>query len=212
MKAVFYFLFKIILLLSLPFICLVRGAVYLYEQQNYGSWNSIFGAAFLTTFLLIVYMIFFYGRITGKVGSLKRKLWLAMILVIGYGVHALYFFSEQNAKHSSVQKEFTSLHPILRLSISTIIHLDDGLIMTDANRQPEDYRRMGLKSKKNSLHYKQKNGFVHAFDVRVKNRSWVRNGLLQLYFKAMGFNTLRHGGTGDHLHVSLTSRDRPWAI
>ncbi len=212
MKAIFYFIFRIILLLSLPFICLVRGAVYLYEQQNYGSWNSIFGAALITTFLLIVYMIFFYGRMTGKVGSLKRKLWLALILVIGYGVHALYFFSDQNAKHTSVQKEFTSLHPILRLSISTIIHLDEGLIMTDANRQPEDYRKMGLKSKKNSLHYKQKNGYVHAFDVRVKNRSWIRNGLLQLYFKAMGFNTLRHGGTGDHLHISLTSRDRPWAI
>jgi len=212
MKAVFYFLFKIILLLSLPFISLVRGAVYLYEQQNYGSWNAIFGAAIITTFLLIVYMIFFYGRITGKVGSLKRKLWLAMILVVGYGIHALYFFTEQNAKHTSIQKEFTSLHPILRLSISTIIHLDEGLIMTDANRQPEDYRKMGLKSKRNSLHYKQKNGYVHAFDVRVKNRSWIRNGLLQLYFKAMGFNTLRHGGTGDHLHISLTSRDRPWAI
>ena len=84
--------------------------------------------------------------------------------------------------------------------------------MTDANRQPEDYRKMGLKSKKNSLHYQQSNGFVHAFDVRTKNRSWLRNGLLQLYFKAMGFNTLRHGGTGDHLHISLKSRDRPCAI
>lgn len=212
MKTLLYFIFKIILLLSLPFICFVRGAVYLYEQQNYGSWIAIFGAAGITTFLLIIYMIFFYGSLTGKVGSLKKKLILSLILVMGYGTHALYFFSEQNAKHNSVQKEFTSLHPILRLSISTIIHLDEGLIMTDANRQPEDYRKMGLKSKKHSLHYKQKNGFVHAFDVRTKNRSWVRNGLLQLYFKAMGFNTLRHGGTGDHLHISLKSRDRPWAI
>lgn len=212
MKAILYLIFKIILLLSLPFICFVRGAVYFYAQLEYGSWFSIFGAAIITTFLLIIYMIFFYGSLTGKVGSLKNKLIISLILVIGYGTHALYFFSEQNAKHSSVQSEFTSLHPILRLSISTIIFLDDGLIMTDANRQPEDYRKMGLKSKKNSLHYKQKNGYVHAFDVRVKSRSWLRNGLLQLYFKAMGFNTLRHGGTGDHLHISLKSRDRPWAI
>ena len=212
MKTIFYLIFKVILLLSLPFICFVRGAVFLYEQQNYGSWTAIFGAAIVTIFLLLVYLIFFYGSLTGKVGSLKNKLIVALILVVGYGVHALYFFSEQNAKHASVQNEFTSLHPILRLSISTIIHLDEGLIMTDANRQPEDYRKMGLKSKKNSLHYQQKNGYVHAFDVRVKNRSWVRNGLLQLYFKVMGFNTLRHSGTGDHLHISLTSRDRPWAI
>ena len=212
MSSILYYIFKIILLLSLPFICLVRGAVFLYEQHNYDSWIAIFGAAGITIFLLIVYMIFFYGKLTGKVGSLKRKLIFSLILVVGYGIHGLYFFSDQNAKHTSVQKEFTSLHPILRLSISTIIHLDERLIMTDANRLPEDYRKMGLKSKKNSLHYKQNNGYAHAFDVRVKNRSWLRNGLLQLYFKAMGFNTLRHGGTGDHLHVSLTSRDRPWAI
>ncbi|MEM6321141.1 MAG: hypothetical protein AAF960_25995 [Bacteroidota bacterium] len=212
MKHLFYFLFKIVLLLSLPFICLVRGAVYLYEQQQFGSWTAIFGAAGITTFLLIIYLLFFYGKITGKIGNLKNKLVLALILVIGYGVHGLYFFSNKNAKQTSVQREFTSLHPILRLSISTIIHLDQGLIMTDANRLPEDYRKMGLKSRKNSLHYKQKNGYVHAFDVRTKGRSWLRNSLLQLYFKSMGFNTLRHGGTGDHLHVSLTSRDRPWAI
>ncbi|MEM1122487.1 MAG: hypothetical protein AAGJ18_18725 [Bacteroidota bacterium] len=212
MKTILYLLFKIVLLLSLPFICLVRGAVYLYEVPEYDAWSAIFGASMITIFLLIIYMIFLYGKLTGKVGSLKRKMWLAFVLVLGYGVHALYFFSEQNAKHASVHQEFTSLHPILRLSISTIIHLDDQLIMTDANRLPEDYRRMGLKSKRHSLHYKQKNGYVHAFDVRVKNRSWLRNSLLQLYFKSMGFNTLRHGGTGDHLHVSLTSRDRPWAI
>ena len=191
MGKIIYFLIKVFLLLSLPFICLVRGAVYLYEVEQLGSWVSIFGAAGITVFLLIIYMIFFYGRITGKVGSLSKKLWMASILVLGYGIHGLYFFSSQNAKHKDVKNEFTSLHPILRLSVSTIVHLDEGLIMTDANRVPEDYKRMGLKSKNNSLHYKQSNGYVHAFDVRVKNRSWLRNSLLQLYFKAMGFNTLR---------------------
>lgn len=212
MKTILYFIFKILLLVSLPFICFVRGAVYLYEQQQYGSWTAIFGGAILTTFLILVYLFFFYGKLTGEVGNFKRKLLLAFILVLVYGSQALFFLSESNAKHSSVQKEFTSLHPILRLSISTIIHLDNGLIITDANRRPEDYRKMGLKTKKNSLHYPQKNGYVHAFDVRTNNRNFIRNGLLQIYFKAMGFNTLRHGGTGDHLHVSLTSRDRPWAI
>ena len=212
MKTLFYFLFKIFLLLSLPFLCLVRGAVYLYEHQDYGSWTALLGAAIVTTFLLTIYMIFFYGRLTGKVGSLKRKLWLALILVIGYGIHALFFFSESNAKYRQIQEEFTSLHPILRLSISTIIHLDDQLIMTDANRLPEDYRKMGLRSKSHSLHYRQKNGYIHAFDIRTKGRSFIRNGLLQIYFRLMGFNTLRHSGTGDHLHVSLTSRERPWAI
>ena len=84
--------------------------------------------------------------------------------------------------------------------------------MTDANRVPEDYRKMGLKSKKRSLHYKQKNGFVHAMDIRTNGRGEVRNFLLKTYFQLMGFNVLRHGGTGDHLHVSLHSHDNPGAI
>jgi hypothetical protein len=212
MKTFLYFLFKLIVLILLPFICFVRGAVFLYEDQNWGSWLAMLGAGLFTAVLLIIYMIFFYGKLTGKVGSVKNKLKLALFLMVIYSLHGLYFFSESNAKHSEVQKEFTSLHPILRISISTIIHLDKGLILTDANRQPEDYKKMGLKTKKNSLHYRQKNGFVHAFDVRTKNRSELRNALLQTYFKLMGFNTLRHGGTADHLHISLTSKDRPWAI
>ena len=212
MKSLFYFFFKIILLLLLPFICLVRSSVFLYKSEGWGSWSAIFGAGGLTIILLILYMLFFYGKLTRRAPKLKTKLWMSFLLVVCYGIHALYFFSDRNAKQSEVQKEFTALHPILRLSISTIIHLDKDFIMTDANRQPEDYRRMGLPSKKQSLHYRQRNGYVHAFDIRTHNRSWVRNKFIQGYFWAMGFNTLRHGGTGDHLHVSLTSRDRPGAI
>ncbi|MEL6925882.1 MAG: hypothetical protein AAFO94_17705, partial [Bacteroidota bacterium] len=76
----------------------------------------------------------------------------------------------------------------------------------------EDYKRMGLKTKRHSLHYQQPSGFVHAVDLRTNNRSWLRNFLLRSYFQLMGFNTLRHGGTGDHLHVSILSHARPGAI
>ena len=85
-------------------------------------------------------------------------------------------------------------------------------MITDANRVPEDYRKMGLKSKSRSLHYRQKNGFVHAIDIRTKGRSEFRNFCLKWYFRLMGFNVLRHGGTGDHLHVSLFSHDSPGAL
>jgi len=34
----------------------------------------------------------------------------------------------------------------------------------------------------------------------------VKNRLVQLYFVAMGFDTLRHVGTADHLHVELAVR------
>ena len=132
--------------------------------------------------------------------------------MLGYALHGILFFSDANAKSKTVQKEFTSLHPILRLSTSTILYLDNELIMTDANRVPEDYQKMGLKSKKRSLHYKQSNGYVHAMDIRTNGRSEIRNFLLKTYFQLMGFNVLRHGGTGDHLHVSLKSFDSPGAI
>jgi len=34
----------------------------------------------------------------------------------------------------------------------------------------------------------------------------VRNRLVQAYFWSMGFATLRHVGTADHLHVELPLR------
>jgi hypothetical protein len=71
---------------------------------------------------------------------------------------------------------------------------------------------MGLPTKSHSLHFKQSDGFSHAIDIRVKGRSEVRNWLLERYFRMMGFNTLRHFGTADHLHVSLLSHDRPHGI
>ena len=149
---------------------------------------------------------------TGEVGSIRTKLWLALFLVIGYGAHGLFFFSDANSKSSQVQKEFRELHPILRVSISTLIHLDPSLIVTDANRQPEDYRKMGMSSKKHSLHYRQSSGYVHAVDIRTKGRGSIRNFLIRTYFRLMGFNTLRHGGTADHLHISISSKDRPSGI
>ncbi len=203
------------MLLVLPFIVLIRGAVYFHSNYSVHPQIAILGGCLVTLFLLIIYFSWFYGRLTGKLGSkesFKFKAFLAAILIIGYCAHGLFFFSGKNAKTNSVQKEYTSLHPILRLSISTILFIDNKLILTDASRLPEDYRKMGLKKKAHSLHYKQANGYAHAFDVRTKGHSAIRNTLLQLYFRLMGLNTLRHGGTDDHLHISLMSHDRPGAI
>jgi len=187
----------------------------MHDHYQSAPWTAILGASIATAFLLIIYMTVFYGRLTGSVGdgsTFKRRIFFALILVVGYSVYGLFFMSNNNAKHSEVQKEFTSLHPILRLSISTILFLDEGLIITDAKRRPEDYKKMGLQSKKHSLHYPQSDGYVHAVDIRTNGRSEIRNFFLKLYFKGMGMNTLRHVGTGDHLHISLSSHDRRGAI
>ena len=71
---------------------------------------------------------------------------------------------------------------------------------------------MGMSSKKHSLHYRQSSGYVHAVDIRTKGRGSIRNFLIRTYFRLMGFNTLRHGGTADHLHISISSKDRPSGI
>ncbi len=215
LKAAFFFILKAFMLLVLPFIVLIRGAVYLHSNYEWHPQLAIVGGGVITLVVLLIYFSWFYGKLTGKLGSkesFKFRAFLAAALVIGYCAHGLFFLKGKNAKSTAVASEYTSLHPILRLSISTILFIDKDLILTDASRLPEDYRKMGLKKKAHSLHYKQKNGYAHAFDVRTKGHSELRNGLLKCYFRLMGLNTLRHGGTADHLHVSLLSHDRPGGI
>jgi len=210
-----YNLLKLLLLLILPFILLIRGAVFFHNEYTWLPGMSLIVSGLITTVLLFIYLTFMYGQITGKIGSgnvLKRQSIIALLLVLGYSIYGLFFLSNTNAKSSEVHGEFTNLHPIVRLSISTILFLDHDLIITDAKRQPEDYKKMGLRTKKRSLHYKQSTGYVHAVDIRTNGRSELRNTLLIWYFKGMGLNTLRHGGTGDHLHISLKSHDSPGAI
>ncbi|HFA51423.1 MAG TPA: hypothetical protein ENJ95_20615 [Bacteroidetes bacterium] len=212
MRNFIFKIIKLVFLFLLPFIVLIRGAVYLHENYRLYAWFSLLGGMLMSAAILFLYFVFIQGSMTGKTGSLKRKSWLAFTLVAAYCFPSVLYLSAANAKHPEVKKEFSSLHPILRLGIGTIIFLDNDLVLTDAERQPEDYKKMGLKTKKHSLHYIQKDGYAHAVDIRVNGRSAVRNWLLKLYFKSMGFNTLRHVGTGDHLHVSLRSRDRPGGI
>jgi hypothetical protein len=49
----------------------------------------------------------------------------------------------------------------------------------------------------------QEDGYVHAMDLRTEGRTELRNRGIQLGFWLLGFSTLRHVGTADHLHVSL---------
>lgn len=215
MKSFLYNVLKILFLLVLPFFALIRGAVFIHEQYTLSPWLALAGGVFFSALLIFIYIVYFQGMLTGRLGdakSLKRGYWIALVLVLVYCVPGVLFLSAANAKHSEVQKEFRSLHPILRLGVSTLIFLDQSLILTDAKRQPEDYKKMGLSVKTHSLHYKQSNGYAHAIDIRVNGRSEVRNFLITQYFNMMGFNTLRHVGTADHLHISLRSHDRPGAI
>ena len=168
----------------------------------------------ITFVLLIAYFMFFYGKIIGQKitkRSMKGKAMLAAVLLLFYCGYTLFYLSDGNAKSTAVQKEFTSLHPILRVSIGTIVLVDPSMIVTDIQRSGADYQTMGLKKLKNSLHYPQADGYVHAIDLRTNNRSDLRNWLLKAYFGSMGFHTLRHVGTADHLHISLPIHENPLA-
>ena len=79
-------------------------------------------------------------------------------------------------------------------------------MVTDLGRTAEDYLKMGLPVNETSLHFKLDDRFVHALDLRTVGRTEWRNRLTAGYFRLMGFRTLRHVGTADHLHVSLPKR------
>jgi len=190
----------------LPFLLLIRGSLHLLTEYKLDAYTSLLGGAGITVVALIIYFSFLYGRTIGKFGSydsMKRRTWIAVLLVAAYSIHGIFFFSSSNAKSSEVKSELLELHPILRLSLSTLIHLDRDLIVTDASRKVGDYDDMGLARNTRSKHLKQSDGYVHAVDLRTKGRPEYKNHLMILYFKAMGMETLRHVGTADHLHVVI---------
>ena len=197
---------RVVLIVVLPFFILIRGSAFIHNRHDLGPWLSLGGGAIITAFILFIYMTFIYKRFTKKFGdsdNLKRRSLFALSLVVLYCGYGLFFISTDNIKNPELQSEISDLHPILRMGVSTFIIMDKDMIITDASRKPEDYKRMGIKTPKNSLHYTQKDGYAYALDLRTNGRHEFRNTLMKLYFNLLGFNTLRHVGTDDHLHVSL---------
>lgn len=206
-------LIQIILVTGLPFFILIRSSVWLYTAKELSTWMAFGGAAGMTFILLLIYLIIFFTILFGAKhisrNSLKVKAFLVVLMLGSYSFFTMANFNPKNAKSSEVKKEFRSLHPLLRLGVGSMMVLDRSAIVTDFSRKPGDYDAMGLKRLKNSLHYKQTDGYVHAMDLRTNGRSDFRNYLVKQYFNAMGFKTLRHVGTADHLHISLPPHDKP---
>ena len=207
-------LLKLVLIVVLPFVILVRGSVYIHQYHELGAYPSLLVGLAGSTILLFVYMTIVYAKLTSSLGdgdNLQRRLLFAFLLVLGYSLYGLYFMSPDNFKKPELRKEMNDLHPILRLGVSTFILLDRDMIITDATRVPEDYRSMGLTTPRGSLHYTQQDGYAYAMDLRTSDRHELRNTFMTMYFRLLGFRTLRHTGTADHLHVSLHCHYRPRA-
>jgi len=195
-------LLRLVAIIALPFVVLVRGAVFFYEHGRVPAWLALLVAALLTIGLVTLYASWLLHTLTGRGPVMLVAKWVALPLVVFYCGFSLLYLSRVNAK-PEVRAYYRTVHPLLRLTLSTWILVDDKLVVTDMRRAREDYARMGLPLNETSLHYRQADGWVHAVDLRTANRGWFRNRLVQVYFWGMGFNTLRHVGTADHLHVDV---------
>ena len=211
MLSLFVRLIKWLFVLILPFVVLIRGAVYIHNKYDLGPWPSLVGGMAMTVVILVVYMSVIHGMFSNSIGGIrafKRRSYLALFILLVYCFHGLFFISASNMKNGELADELRQLHPIVRMAVSTIIMIDKDLVITDATRKMSDYEKMGLPANERSLHFPQKDGYAYAMDLRTRNRSGARNFFLQNYFRLMGFRTLQHDGTAPHLHISLKPSKR----
>ena len=192
--------------LSLPFFVLVQGSMYAYQSMGWGTWSSIGLGMFGTVVVFSAYAAWLWRRITGE-GRWPRIVAPVLIAVVaGYSIYGLLYLSSENAKDPDLGDHYMSLHPLMRLGASTYFLFDRNAVVTDLERRAEDYLAMGLPINEASLHFKLEDRYVHAIDLRTTGRSARRNALTVAYFRIMGFRSLYHVGSADHLHVSLPVR------
>ena len=196
---------KLTAIVALPFVALVRTSAYLYLHLM-PTWAALATGALLTLLVVAAYAAWLSRQFTGRTRFLTMTKWVALPLVVGWCTYTLLFLASVNSKTDAVRSYYATVHPILRVALSTVILADRGLVVTDLGRLPEDYGRMRLHPNERSLHYRQRDGWVHAVDLRTRGRGAVKNAAVQAYFWVMGFDTLRHVGTADHLHVELPVR------
>jgi hypothetical protein len=193
----------IITLTILPFFLLIKTSIYLNIDQGLNSWLSLVGGIGATISLLLVYVGMLFRKVKNKKLLVRFGLGGVGALVGGFCLYGLLYLSSVNAKSDSVKEVYRSLHPILRVAVASTTLAENNLVITDIKRSIDDYAKMGLSANQSSLHFTQPDGYVHAIDLRTKGHSEFRNFLLTNSLRIMGFKTLRHVGTADHLHVSL---------
>lgn len=214
---VLLFPLRLALWIFLPFFLLIRSSVFAHEYFEMPAWACLLVGSTVTFVLVFFYLIRFsrliYGKKKKERESARRfSLRAAIVVVLGFLGYATLYISANNAKTTQVKGEFFTVHPLVRLALSTVTLFDRDLVVTDMSRVPGDYKNMNLTSKKKSLHYPQGDGYVHAVDLRTKGRAEWRNTMLSWYFTVMGFRTLRHVGSADHLHISLMIHENPGAL
>ncbi|MEO1022406.1 MAG: hypothetical protein AAFW89_07665 [Bacteroidota bacterium] len=187
----------------LPFFLLIRVSLLTHNTYGIHPWMALLAGMGSTVLFLLIYIFVAFARAKRKKVVAKLSLYASTLMVLGYCGYSLLYLSSMNAKTEAIQSVYTSLHPILRVAITTVTLADNELLITDISRTAEDYKRWGLPVNESSLHFKQDDGFVHAVDIRTKGHSELRNTLVEQSLRLMGLYTLRHTGTADHLHISI---------
>jgi hypothetical protein len=197
---------KVAAIVALPFLAYVRSSVFFYSRGD-APWLSVIGGVALATCIIAGYATWLARRLSGQARLAQVARWVALPIVAAWCVYTLVYLARVNAKTDEVRGYYRSVHPVMRVALSTAILFDPGVVITDMRRVREDYARMGLPVYDATKHYKQPDGWVHAVDLRTIGHGEARNRTLELYFRAMGFSTKRHVGTADHLHVQLRRRE-----
>lgn len=187
----------------LPFVLLIRGGVFAYRVWDVGTWPALTLAVVATGALLGLYALVVSRRFGAGVRTRKIMTRAAMGVAIAYAGYGLVFIASENVKSDDIRAGYSAVHPLLRIAASALVLADPGSVITDAGRTAEDYWLMGLPTNEASLHFEQETGYVHALDLRTNGRSDFRNRIVEMGFWALGFHSLRHVGTADHLHLSL---------
>ena len=193
----------ILTLTIFPFFLLIKTSIYLNIDQGLNGWVSLFGGIGATVAILLVYVVMLFRKVKNKKLIFRYGLGGVGALVGGFCLYGLLYVWSVNAKSDSVKEVYRSLHPILRVAVATTTLAEGDLVITDIKRSAEDYTKMGLPINQSSLHFPQPDGYVHAIDLRTKGHSEFRNFMLSNSLRLMGFKTLRHVGSADHLHISL---------
>jgi hypothetical protein len=189
--------------LVIPFVVLVRTSVYMYLGQGFNGWLAITVGLAAAVTLLLGYALYATYKYNNRVGLHPYLVRGVLLLVTAFTLYGVLYYSSTNTKTDAINSYYRSLHPIMRVALTTITLADSDLVVTDIQREPADYAQMGLPENQQSLHYVQSDGYVHAVDIRTRNRAEWKNWMTQAAFRAVGLQTIRHVGTADHLHVYL---------
>ncbi len=198
----------ILLLMVLPLLVLIKGtAMSYYAEMSYLV--SLFIGGFAAFLVLLTYMVAI-DRVAGRqiFFSLWVKFGIAALCVMSFILYSMYVLNDENVKNRRIASQYTQTHPVLRLGLQSWSLFDRSLVITDIARSHSFYRRHRMRTYYRSLHFPQKHldGKVYALDIRTKGRGKFRNWMTQVVFRMMGFGTLRHTGTADHLHIELRLR------